>query len=161
MTYLKRIWKYRFILPPAIALLALLYLVGFYALESWWTKQIFISKVNIHWVKTAEAEEAKNPADMTTEEYICYVFGKDCTLALAVSQAENGTRQCDRYNQNTNGTRDWGIFQVNEVHLKKPGWSLSDLTDCKKNVDRAFEIYEAQGFSPWVAYKNKSYLKFL
>lgn len=97
---------------------------------------------------------------MTTEEYICYKFGKDCRLALAVSQAENGTRQCDRFGVNTNKTIDVGIFQINTVHLKK-GWKLADLTECHKNVDYAYEIYQAQGFEPWVAYKNKSYLKFL
>lgn len=97
---------------------------------------------------------------MSTEEYICYKFGKDCRLALAVSQAENGTRQCDRFGVNTNKTIDVGIFQLNTVHLKK-GWKLADLTDCKKNIDYAYEIYQAQGWNPWVAYANQSYKKFL
>lgn len=57
MKYLKRIWKLRFILPPVIALLALLYLVAFYWLEQKWVEQIFISKVDITWIKTAEASE--------------------------------------------------------------------------------------------------------
>lgn len=98
--------------------------------------------------------------ELTLEEYICRAFGKDCKLALAVSQAENGTRQCDRMNVNTNKTVDIGIFQINTVHLKK-GYTLSDLIDCKKNVDIAYKIYKQQGFAPWVAYTNKSYRKFL
>lgn len=107
----------------------------------------------------AEAKEV-DPAKLSTEDYICYVFGKDCKLALAVSQAENGTRQCDRFGVNTNKTIDAGIFQINSTHLKK-GWKLADLLDCHKNVDYAKQIFDAQGFRPWVAYTNGSYKKFL
>jgi hypothetical protein len=107
----------------------------------------------------AEAKEVE-PAKMSTEDYICYVFGHDCRLALAVSQAENGTRQCDRFGVNTNKSIDAGIFQINSVHLKK-GWKLSDLLDCHKNVDYAKQIFDAQGWEPWVAYTNGSYKKFL
>lgn len=103
---------------------------------------------------------AKEPAEMTTEEYICHVFGNDCKLALAVSQAENGTRECERLNINTNNSLDIGVFQINTVHLKK-GWKLPDLLDCHKNIDHAYEIFKAQGFTPWVAYNSGSYKKFL
>lgn len=110
-------------------------------------------------IKQAKAKE-KLPNEMNTEEYIAYKFGKDAVTALAVSKAENGTRQCDRYGINKNNTIDFGVFQINTVHLKK-GWKLSELIDCHKNVDYAYEIFKAQGFKPWVAYNNKSYLKFL
>ena len=95
------------------------------------------------------------------QQYICDKFGTDCKLALAVSRAENGTMQCDRFNINSNGTVDFGVFQINTVHLKK-GYKLADLIDCKKNVDIAFEIYSQQkGFQAWVAYTNGNYKKFL
>jgi len=81
-------------------------------------------------------------------------------MALAVSQAENGTRQCDRLNVNNNKTVDVGIFQLNSIHFKK-GYTLTDFIDCKKNVEIAYEIYKKQGWTPWVAYKNGSYKKFL
>lgn len=101
-----------------------------------------------------------SPQTFTIEQKICHVFGKkDCALALAVSHAENGTRACDRMNVNTNKTIDVGIFQINSVHMKK-GYTLADLIDCDKNIEIAYEIYKAQGFNPWVAYTNKSYLKF-
>lgn len=92
------------------------------------------------------------------EQYICDKFGTDCKTALAVSWAENGTRQCDRVNINSNKTLDVGVFQINSVHMKK-GFTLSDLADCKKNVDIAFGIFKVQGWTPWVAYKNGSYKK--
>ena len=81
--------------------------------------------------------------------------------ALAVSQAENGTRQCDRESKpNRNGSVDYGIFQINSIHLRK-GWTVEELKDCKKNIEYAYTIYKAQGWKPWSAYTNKSYLKFL
>lgn len=113
----------------------------------------------IQMIKKAEAE-VKTVAEMTTEDYICYRFGPDCKMALAVSQAENGTRQCDRFGVNTNKTIDVGVFQLNSVHLKK-GYTLADFMDCKKNTDIAFEIFQAQGWNPWVAWQNKNYLRFL
>lgn len=81
-------------------------------------------------------------------------------MALAVSRAENGTRQCDRFGINTNKTIDVGVFQINTVHLKK-GYTLQDLADCKKNIDIAYDIFKAQGWTPWVAHNNGSYKKFL
>lgn len=110
-------------------------------------------------VKEAVAKE-KTPEEMTTEEYICYVFGDQCKMALAVSQAENGTRQCDRFGVNTDKSIDVGVFQINSVHIKK-GWKLADLVDCHKNVDYAYQIYQASGWSPWVAFQNSSYKRFL
>ncbi|MDQ3816096.1 MAG: hypothetical protein M3362_00210 [Acidobacteriota bacterium] len=82
-------------------------------------------------------------------------------MALAISQAENGSRKCDRASKpNKNGTIDYGVFQINSVHLKK-GWKLSELKDCYKNVDYAYEIYKASGWNPWSTYKNGAYKKFL
>src|SRR5262245_34198797 len=63
-------------------------------------------------IHKAEAK-AISPEEMNTEEYIAYKFGKDAKMALAVSQAENGTRQCDRVGINKNNTLDLGIFQIN------------------------------------------------
>lgn len=81
-------------------------------------------------------------------------------MALAVSQAENGTRQCDRINVNNNKTVDVGVFQINSVHFKK-GYTINDFADCQTNIEVAHKIFKAQGWSPWVAYNNKNYLKFM
>jgi len=95
-----------------------------------------------------------------TQQYICDKFGPACKMALAVAKAENGTWQCDRFGINKNGTADFGLFQINSIHLKK-GYSLAELIDCKKNVDIAYELFKAQGWNPWVAYTSKAYLKFM
>lgn len=97
--------------------------------------------------------------DLTIEEQICRVFGKECRLALAVSQAENGTRQCDRLNVNNNKSVDVGVFQLNSVHFKK-GYTLSDFTDCEKNVLIAKAIRDASGWEAWVTYNTGAYKRF-
>lgn len=40
--------------------------------------------------------------------------------------------------QNTNGTKDWGLFQVNDVNIPD-NWTLSDKLDVNKNSDLAIE----------------------
>lgn len=149
---IKFLWQHRLILPPAIAIICVLWLTAFYAMESWWMKEKVVTVPHINYIRTAEAKE------LTTEEYVC-TKDWDCKTAIAIAKAESGMR-CDAQNVNTNGSVDLGYFQVNSVHLKK-GWKAIDLLDCRKNVDYAYELYEAQGFSPWTAYKSGAYLKHL
>lgn len=78
-------------------------------------------------------------------------------MALAISQAENGTHQCDRVSKpNSNGTVDTGVFQINSIHSKK-----GNLKDCKDNIRVAYEIFKASNWNAWSVYKNKKYIKFL
>lgn len=82
-------------------------------------------------------------------------------MALAISQAENGTRSCNRESKpNSNGTKDHGVFQINEVHLKK-GYTINDLHNCLTNIRIAKEIYDRQGWNPWTVYKTGVYKKYL
>lgn len=91
---------------------------------------------------------------------IVNVFGDDCKMALAVSQAENGTRQCDRVSKpNSNGSRDYGVFQINSVHMRK-GYTEADLKDCLTNIKLAKEIYDNQNWGPWTVYKSGAYKKY-
>jgi len=82
-------------------------------------------------------------------------------LALAVHRAENPRGDCEIYHYNTDGTLDWGYFQINTVHLKRPGLNLRDLLDCKANIDFAYQLYAERGFQPWSTYNNGAYLKHL
>ena len=96
------------------------------------------------------------------QQYACGKFGTDCRLALAIQRAENPAGKCEIYHYNGDGTLDWGYFQINTVHLKRPGLNLRDLLDCKANIDFAYQLYrEHKGFSPWSTYKNGAYRKFL
>ena len=107
--------------------------------------------------KVAEIVAGEEDKDLAT--YICEKWGVvECKTALAVAKAESGMR-CDAYNANTNGSVDLSVFQLNTIHLAKGGeWTLANMADCRKNVDLAYEVWQAQGWNPWVAYRNGSWL---
>ena len=46
------------------------------------------------------------------------------------------------------GTLDWGYFQINTVHLERPGLNLRDLLDCKANIDFAYQLYTERVAEP-------------
>jgi hypothetical protein len=72
------------------------------------------------------------------QQYACNKFGSACRIALAVQRAENPRGACEIFHYNTDGTLDWGYFQINTVHLKRAGVNLRDLLDCKANIDFAY-----------------------
>jgi hypothetical protein len=96
------------------------------------------------------------------QRYACEKFGPACRVALAIQFAENPQGACEIYHYNsTNGTLDWGFFQINTVHLTRAGLNLRDLLDCKKNIDFAYQLFREQGFAPWMTYMSGAYRRFL
>jgi hypothetical protein len=96
------------------------------------------------------------------QEYACRKFGNDCRVALAIQRAENPRGKCEIYHYNSDGTLDWGYFQINTVHLKRPGLNLRDLLDCKANIDFAYQLYrERGGFTPWSTYNSGLYKRYV
>ena len=96
------------------------------------------------------------------QEYACRKFGSNCRVALAIQRAENPQGKCEIYHYNSDGTLDWGYFQINTVHLKRPGLNLHDLLDCKANIDFAFLLYQERGdFTAWSTYNSGLYRKFM
>lgn len=95
------------------------------------------------------------------QAYACAKFGSACRVALAIQRAENASGDCEVYHYNTDGTLDWGYFQINTVHLERPGLNLRDLLSCKANIDFAYQLYLERGFQPWSTYNNGEYKKYL
>ena len=96
------------------------------------------------------------------QQYACQKFGSACRVALAIQRAENPQGKCEIYHYNTDGTLDWGYFQINTVHLQRPGIVLRDLLNCRANIDFAYVLYtEHHGFTPWSTYNTGAYRKFL
>lgn len=95
------------------------------------------------------------------EGQIRRVFGKDADMAIKISWAENGSRKCDRDNKglNKDGTYDIGVFMINAYYHRHKATD-SELRDCLKNILVAKQIFDRQGWSPWVVYANKSYLRY-
>ena len=64
----------------------------------------------------------------------------------AVVQGESGWNS-DAYNTNTNGTIDSGLYQLNSIHDIPLSCTIN--TVCATN--HAIELYNEQGWCPWVA----------
>lgn len=118
-------------------------------------------------INTAQATMATNTMATNTmatsisnsiESKITATFGKDAKVAIAVAKAESGLN-CNAVNHNKNGSKDFSLFQINEVHRAK--YAGRNIMDCDVNLDVAYQIYKAQGWTPWVAYKNGAYKKYL
>jgi hypothetical protein len=95
------------------------------------------------------------------QQYACNKFGSACRVALAIQRAENPRGACEIFHYNSDGTLDWGYFQINTVHLTRAGLNLRDLLDCRANIDFAFQLYRERGFQPWSTYNNGAYRKYL
>jgi hypothetical protein len=85
-------------------------------------------------------------------EAIYIYFGKDIK-AYAIALAESGLN-CQRVSK----TNDYGLFQINQVHLPK---FKEDKFNCWENARVARKIYDASGWNAWVAYTNGSYINHL
>lgn len=82
------------------------------------------------------------------------------TIGVAVAYAESGGRT-DATNQNRNGSRDLGLWQINDgAHpwIKSQNWQ-----DPGVNTAAAFRVWREAGGSwrPWVAYTSGSYRQYL
>lgn len=50
---------------------------------------------------------------------------------------------------------NYGLFQINGIHVgMTPNHSLEDLYDPEINVEIAYRLYQAQGWTPWVYCSN-------
>lgn len=129
-------------------------------------------RVRLQWpvviaAKTSKTDTSQAQADQmghrltAYQQYACNKFGSACRIALAVQRAENPRGDCEIYHYNSDGTLDWGYFQINTVHLKRVGVNLRGLLDCKANIDFAYQLYTESGFQPWSTYNSGAYRRFL
>lgn len=96
----------------------------------------------------------------TTESLIRKHFPKDAAdTAIKVAQAESSFNSTAS-NMNKNGTKDHGLFQINDVNIPKLKTakvisSPEDLYDPATNVKAAAFLYNQKGFQPWNSSKSK------
>ena len=116
-----------------------------------------------------ERVESSQIKTMTIDETIAdYIKSKDWdySTAIRIAKSENFwnlNRQFDckrRGGKNTNGTFDYGLWQINDLHIKSGAISLEDALDCFKSTDFAYKLYlgHKRSFESWSAYNNLSYL---
>lgn len=85
----------------------------------------------------------------------------DALNAFCIALAESGGDPTKTNTKNTNGTTDYGLFQINSVHttlLKGANWQ-----DPSANANMAYQLYAAAGnkFTPWVAFISGAYIFFM
>ena len=160
-------------LPGLLILLAVMLGIAGVFLQSRYTFTLQ-SPLRLRWqsplviaLRSATSETSEAQADQfgrrltAYQQYTCNKFGKACRVALAVQRAENASGACEVYHYNSDGTLDWGYFQINTVHLKRAGVNLRGLLDCKANIDFAYVLYQERGFEPWTTYTSGAYRKYL
>lgn len=80
----------------------------------------------------------------------------DIATATAIALAESGGKS-DATNKNSNGTTDYGLWQINSIH--KDALAIGDWKDPSINAKMAYMVYKQAGnsFKPWVTFNNGHY----
>lgn len=97
-----------------------------------------------------------NIAQVAAAAHVGGWTGEDqIVTATAVALAESNGVTDAKGGPNSNGTFDYGLFQINDVH--KP--TDAEKTDPLANARRAYKIWVAAGhsFKPWATYNSGSY----
>ncbi len=71
-------------------------------------------------------------------------------IAIAESNLDN---KAVHYNE-SNDTFDYGLFQINGVHIGTLVQSSNDLMRTNQNIRVAVKIYKRDGFTAWATYKK-------
>ena len=80
---------------------------------------------------------------------------------VCISKYES-SYNCDATNKNTDGSTDYGLFQINSYYwcsgdpnskYNECGASCSSLFDCQKNSNCAYKVYREQGYNAWYGYQ--------
>ena len=93
----------------------------------------------------------------TTLHIVQSIFGEGWELAYAIMMAESGGNQFAT-NSNNNGSKDFGIWQINTIHNLPNECTL----DVKCSTEFAYKLSKGgTNWTPWVAYNTGVYNKFL
>jgi lysozyme C len=80
---------------------------------------------------------------------------------VCISKYES-SYNCDATNKNTDGSTDYGLFQINSYYwcsgdpnskYNECGATCSSLFDCQKNSNCAYKVYKEQGYNAWYGYQ--------
>jgi len=75
----------------------------------------------------------------------------DCEEAMQVAYCESRFTPSAVSPTNSNGTRDWGLMQINDVWRSAFPVTWANVLDVQTNVDMAWHIYQTAGntWQPW------------
>lgn len=85
--------------------------------------------------------------------------GGDVAICVAVCHAESGCRTDVVNNDNANGTRDYGLMQINSSHAQL--LSSGNWQNPGDNMRMAYAVFQSQGWRAWSTYNSGAYKPFL
>lgn len=82
--------------------------------------------------------------------------GQQLYISVAIALAESSGRT-DAVNVNNDGSKDVGVWQINDVHKLLWTGRQDDRTDPVQNAKYMFSISAGMSWSPWTTYNDGSY----
>lgn len=103
------------------------------------------------------------PVQKTADCSIVRTLDWDYRIAYAICMAESrGKASIDNAGLNTDGSTDYGLMQINSIHADMVGGDLEALRDPAINIKVAYSLSKGgTDWTPWSAYNNGSYKKWL
>jgi hypothetical protein len=101
-----------------------------------------------------DAAHAAAKAGFGKAPYTNLGINQDLSTIVAIGMSESGGNASADHT-NSDGTRDAGYWQINQVHWR--GLTESAVKDLNVNARLAAEVYAKQGFNAWTDYKNGKY----
>lgn len=78
------------------------------------------------------------------------VPAEDAGKLVCIAKAESQLNPKAINHTNTNKTKDYGLFQINQIWTKACNMSVKDLLNVHSNIGCAIYIYNKKGINPWV-----------
>jgi lysozyme C len=81
---------------------------------------------------------------------------------VCISKYES-SYNCDATNKNTDGSTDYGLFQINSYYwcsgdtkskYNECSATCTSLFNCQSNTNCAYTVWRQQGYNAWYGYKN-------
>ncbi len=82
----------------------------------------------------------------------------DTASAIALAESSGNASAT---NVNTNGSTDYGLWQINSSNFSGLGVSASNVTDPATNAAAAVALYNQSGFGNWTTYTSGAYAQYL
>lgn len=80
---------------------------------------------------------------------------KDIPMLTCIATKESSLNsKAINHTGNRNGTKDHGLFQINDVNLKLCAVTRQQLLNVHTNIKCAKKVYETQNLKAWVTYKT-------
>ncbi len=73
------------------------------------------------------------------------IWGKDWETGVAIAKCESGLRAGAINPSNSDGSGDYGLFQINTIH----GWTEEEMLNPISNTGVAYSKFVNQGVQPW------------